>query len=1073
MKSIEKKDRELYGMEAISGLRDFFQQEPFLKQSQLVIASSKRLSHLASFLKLKPPSLPWFELPPFFAKQSFSKKNSFQRMSWQKQAQTKKGLFLASPLALLKKTPPSPPALILKKGKKLPPLESWGYISQERVSQVGECSFKMGVCDVFSPYYTTPLRFYLVGENIESCFLLNKEGTKRLQELSSASLPLLKNSFSSQEDLHALCLFLKKEGHSQEHLRSLARGKIPFGWEGLKDALSTTCSLDFLEEPFQLWLFEPELLREEYETEKKEFSKNFKAPFSFENIFLPFEHLEKRKFTSIQSSLYKNEGVKTTEYSCQKITSIKDKALEEASFLVWFGNENKITSFLNKNELTTHIKKSQFLEGSLEECFFNASEKVAYLNEKLLQSKKETPSSFDFFKQKLQAIQFSQLQKGSLLIHKKYGLGEFLEFKTLQVEGIKQDFLILVYKGGDRLLLPAYKSSEVKRYSVFHSFASKPPLHRLGNSQNWKRKVNETKKHIQNLSVELLKLYRIRHNSYRQPFKRDENRFSQFEKDFPFQETKAQKKALTEIMSDMDKPHPMNRLLCADVGFGKTEVGLRACFRALENNFQVCWLVPTTLLCLQHYENFKERFKNWPFEIRMLNRFLTSKEKTLLLENTKKGRVDFLIATHGVFQSNVDFKNLGFLVIDEEHRFGVKQKEKLLQFKKNLDVLSLTATPIPRTLNMALNGMKDISIIGEPPEGRKIIKSFFKKSQPSLIQQACEFEKKRDGQILFVHNRIKSIYKRKAELEKILPHFRIALATGQMNSALLEKTLLEFFNKEWDVLICTNIIESGMDLPSTNTLFIDNCDQMGLSQIYQLKGRIGRREKQAYCYYLFSEKPLSEKAKQRFNLLQQHEALGSGFHLALHDMETRGSGEIFGAEQSGHWNVIGQEFYFELLKKSLSGKEEGLESLEPELHFPFSTNISPSYLPDSHLRLFYYKALSEADSKEDLEQIEKEMEHNFGPFPLEVSNLFFLLQIKQRAQKLSIQQLHASSSSLLIKFSKQKPPSFESLSDKLKKIPWVLKGEYSIQIPLNASSPLLIKKELNRLFRHLESDSSA
>ena len=543
-------------------------------------------------------------------------------------------------------------------------------------------------------------------------------------------------------------------------------------------------------------------------------------------------------------------------------------------------------------------------------------------------------------------------------------------------------------------------------------------------------------------------MYRARKQKKRKAFAPAKEALTHFAKSFPFEETEDQKRAIREIMSDMDEEQPMDRLLTADTGFGKTEVALRACLRVLENGFQVCFLAPTTVLTLQHFENFKKRFQDTPFRLALLNRFVSKKEQKEIFQKVQAGKVDFLISTHSVFSPYLSFKNLGLLVLDEEHRFGVRQKERLFRFKKNLDILSLSATPIPRTLNMALTGIKDISVINRPPVRRKAVQIFLKgwdEGVENIVIQACHKERDRGGQVLFVHNRIQSLYQRAEYIQKLLPDFKIAVAKGQMSN--LDKVILDFFEKKYDLLLSTNIIESGMDIPQANTLFIDRVHDMGLSQIYQLKGRVGRGSEQAACYLLYpSRDRLSSLAKERIELLEKYAGLGEAFQLALKDLENRGAGSLFGSEQSGHLQSLGEDLYFEILNEQLTDNKE--ISIEPEIFLPFPAGIPESYISEPRLRLLYYKNLSTAYYEEERLAVKQELLEEFGPFPEEVGQLFFLLEIRDFCKKYLIPHFSFSKKSLSLTFHEKTPVSSDTILRILESRKGQMLSDRSFKIPL-------------------------
>ena len=1116
----ENRPLEVWDLEVLSGLRDLLSQNSFQEQGpHLLVTEEEEIKKFRKFLKLKPLNNPWFELPPFALSGGVSERLIQKRKGWHAQARHSIGLFLATPQSLLKKTSRQTSVLQLKKGDPLPDMGSLGYKLKDFAVHPGDFARRGFICDVFSPAYSTVLRVELTGDQISSLHLLDKEGKKRMEMQTSALLPFTGEWLSRGGDLQNLCRFLKKEGCGRETLQSLARGNIPFGYEILRNTLDTTCSLDWFSRPPWVWIYEPEPLKRTFGHVEEEFSR-LPPPFHFKNVYLPWERLEKERLIYLNRGSFKQSPFPSSgashpvwSYPCRKVQQPLEKFLQQTnpSILVWvnprtaknaanpkgfadFSNLQTPTSPTNQKEAgfaglktpsdsflqriesrfpESVSQKSLFVEGLLVESFVNIPKGEAWLKREDLERKKDRkqlPSeenSFEFFRQKASALNFSELKEGELVVHRKYGLGRFSKLQALEMGGVAQDFIVLLYKEGDRLLLPAYRANEIKRYVSYFPKNSESLLDRLGDPRQWERKKEKVTKHIQALTLELIEIYRRRRTALRPPFPPVQEKLKKFSEGFPFKETAAQTKAISEIMQDMDREHPMERLISADVGFGKTEVALRAVFRALENGFQVCWIAPTTVLSLQHYENFKKRFRKWPFRIALLNRFLSSRKRDKLLGELRQGQVDFLIATHGAFGSSVFFKNPGLFIVDEEHRFGVSHKEKIHRLKNNLDILSLSATPIPRTLNMALSGIRDVSLIAEPPARRKPVQMFTKKWDPSLIRKACDFERDRRGQILFVHNRVKSIYEREQQLRAILPHYKIGLATGQMPSNQLEDILIQFFEKKFDLLLSTNIIESGMDIPEANTLFVDRISTLGLSQLYQLKGRVGRGETQAYCYFLLPQRgEISATTGERLRLMEQYGDLGGGFYLALHDMETRGAGELFGARQSGFINTVGQELYFELLRENLSRESEQKPQFpEPEIKLPLSTYIPSSYIPDVPLRLFYYKSLSEASS-EVLGTIQSEMEHNFGSLPPETLNLFSLLELRKRGRLLGLREMKAVGDFLYLSFQERAALPVENILKAIQDRGWEMRTEHSVKIPLKSGQNLFekIKSVLGEFF---------
>ena len=1059
-----KKSLQIRELESPSGVLDLVRENLSGNKAHLILGTSHSIKSIKSYLKLKPLPIPCFELPPHNKFFSLSQLYKFKINKWQAWARKGEGLFLAEPLGLLKKTSLEGESLELKVGDSLPDLKTLGYKEKDFAESKGTFSLKGYICDLFSLAYETPIRIELSGDKILSFDLLDENLKKRNTTLKKALVPSLKRK-TGYEKRQKLCKLLKEAGISNEEIKKVSRGEDFEKWKPLLDSSETSCFLDYFLEPPMLWMYHLKKTESFFkETLEKEYSQ---VPFHFKDLFLPWERLEKERVFSLGGltppsfDFFQEDII----YPCK---NLKPKSLKEAvenfkeQTFIFLSRDNEEEKELKKtlsqeypslqknNFFLLNEKSLIFLKGSLEESWCNEKEGIAYLLTKnLIKTSVSREHSFEFFQKKIKALDFSQLEKGGLVVHRQYGVGIFKELKTLTIGERRQDFFVLTYKKGDKLLLPAYKANEIKKYSQRLSFQFKDSLlDSLGNQNRWEQKKEKAKKHIEELTLGLLSLYRSRQKTHRLAYEPTSNALLKFSKDFSFEETRSQKQAIQEIMEDMDKNYPMERLLCADVGFGKTEVALRIALRAIENNFQVCFLSPTTVLSLQHYENFKERFKNWPIRICLLNRFLSAQNKKKVFQEIGEGKIDFIVATHQALTSELFFKNLSLCIIDEEHRFGVGQKEYLRRFNKNLDILSLSATPLPRTLNMALSGLKDISVISEPPKERKAIKTFIKFWNNEEIKRACEFEKKRGGQVLFVHNRIKNLQEKAEKLKALLPDFKIAVAHGRLPSQELEELMINFLNKKFDILLSTTLIESGMDIPEANTLFINEVQNLGLSQIYQLKGRVGRGVKQAYCYFLIPKtKALSPLQEERLNLLEKYKELGSGFQLALHDLETRGAGEIFGAEQSGHLTTVGQDLYFEFLNENLKNTNE--QFLEPEIKLSFSAYLPESFLPDPKLRLLYYKNLSEAKNSESLFSLQEDLRENFGYLPQEVLNLFFLLTLRNFCLPLFIRELKLTDRSLFLTFDQRSSFPINEVLKSIEKEGWEMKGEFSLKIPVN------------------------
>jgi transcription-repair coupling factor (superfamily II helicase) len=521
---------------------------------------------------------------------------------------------------------------------------------------------------------------------------------------------------------------------------------------------------------------------------------------------------------------------------------------------------------------------------------------------------------------------FTEIRENDYIVHISHGIGRYKGIKKLKQNSTAKEYLSIEYADGDILYVPKDKMHVINKYVGFRE--KEPKLYKLG-SKKWQGIKNRVQKGIEDLALDLLEMQAMRNSLKGYSFSSDCKWQKSFEENFTYKETPDQLRSMAEIKKDMQSPKPMDRLVCGDVGYGKTEIAFRAAFKAVMNNKQVAMLVPTTVLAQQHYNNLHKRLRDFPFEVRMLSRFNTQKEAKEALRGLKEGTVDIVIGTHRLLSKDVDFKNLGLVIIDEEQRFGVRHKEKLKAFRLLVDVLTLTATPIPRTLYMSLAGVKELSTINTPPQSRVPVKTYVLEYDDNLIRQAVLEEIKRGGQVYFIHNRVAEIETLKNKLEQLIPEALIGYAHGQMHEEELEKTMIEFINGDFDILLCTNIVESGLDIPNVNTIFINRADRFGLSDLYQLRGRVGRLNRQAYCYLLLPvDKAIDEKAKKRLNVISKFTDLGSGFKIAMEDLEIRGAGNLLGPQQHGYISLIGFDLYCRLLKNSIEklGKNESLKN---------------------------------------------------------------------------------------------------------------------------------------------------
>ncbi len=649
-------------------------------------------------------------------------------------------------------------------------------------------------------------------------------------------------------------------------------------------------------------------------------------------------------------------------------------------------------------------------------------EKIIFLRDEDLLGKKtrvrETKASEEFSK-KAQRLNFGDLKPGDNVVHVLHGIGIYEGLKVMTINGVENEFIQLSYRDKDRLYLPVYRIGQLQKYSGHSSTSA---LDKLGGT-GWDKTKAKVKGAIRDLASELLQLYAKRAELRRPALPIHESEFSAFEAAFPYDETEDQLRAINDLVKDFKGDRPMDRLICGDVGFGKTEVAMRAAFLMAHTRRQVAVIAPTTVLTFQHLETFKKRFHGWPLEIRALNRFVSTAEAKKTLQEVKDGTVDILIGTHRVFGKDVMFKDLGLLIIDEEQKFGVTHKEKLRKMKTSVDTLAMSATPIPRTLNMSLAGIRDLTLINTAPVDRLPTRTFITKWDPETIRKSISSEIARGGQVYFIHNRIQSIYGVADELKQIIPEARVRVAHGQMEEHDLEKAMIEFFHHEIDVLICTAIVESGMDVPRANTMFIDQAHMMGLSQLYQLRGRVGRSKQRAYCYLILPRgKQIDKMAQERLKVIQENTALGSGIRIAQYDLELRGAGNLLGEDQSGQINAVGYELYMDLLNEtiaSLKGEAHDEIELEPEINLRIPAMIPDSYIGDLRIRLSYYKALADIRTPEELASIEDELKDQFGAIPEPALNLMGLMLIRAQCKELGVRDLSAGAKNISLIFTEK------------------------------------------------------
>ena len=654
----------------------------------------------------------------------------------------------------------------------------------------------------------------------------------------------------------------------------------------------------------------------------------------------------------------------------------------------------------------------------------------------------------------------TDLSAGAPVVHEEHGVGRYIGLQTLEIDGIKTEFLTLEYANQAKLYVPVASLHLISRYTGAEG--DNAPLHKLG-SDHWEKARRKAAEKARDVAAELLDIYARRAARQGHAYRFDDADYQAFADAFPFEETADQESAIEAVVEDLRSPKPMDRVVCGDVGFGKTEVAMRAAFVGVSGGKQVAVLVPTTLLAQQHFQNFRDRFAGWPVRIEVLSRFGTSKEQTAVMDALAEGKVDIVIGTHKLLQEGVKFKDLGLLIIDEEHRFGVRQKEQMKKLRANIDVLTMTATPIPRTLNMSLSGLRDLSVIATPPARRLAVKTFVSEWNDGLIQEACQRELKRGGQVYFLHNDVDTIERTVRKLEELVPEARVRFAHGQMRERELEHVMLDFYHKRFNVLVCTTIIETGIDVPSANTIIIDRADRLGLAQLHQLRGRVGRSHHRAYAYLIAPPKNLiTADAEKRLEAIASLEDLGVGFALASHDLEIRGAGELLGEGQSGQIQEVGFSLYTELLERAVkalrAGKEPALEGplqsgTEVDLRIP--ALLPDDYLPDVHARLVLYKRIANAPDEEALRELQVEMIDRFGLLPPPTKNLFRLTELKLKAQELGAVKVEAGPGGGVLVFSEQPRVDPLKLIQLIQKKPSVyrLEGQQKLRFKQDLAEP--------------------
>ncbi|MFW6160242.1 MAG: transcription-repair coupling factor [Acidobacteriota bacterium] len=969
-------------------------------------------------------------------------------------------------------------------------LQEFGYSPEDVVNSPGELAWRGGVVDVFSPWQSYPFRLEFSGDEILSLREFNTSSQRSVQRLQRIVIPSLREypssrkffdswqrrfsqSFSpfSFDEKERLIKSLKDKSDFPGflHLSLLNREKFCSLTEYFKDPLWVIDDFEAVEKEWK------ELLQD-FKKQGRELRDQKQFVLEPEKIF-DLNAWEEIKRKAVRLEDISSSGKRTISFSFQSLPRfsnripffldfLKKRQQEGTRCLIFLSGSylrEKVEALLKDHGINCRLSDNPFvypadesvvlLIGRLRRGFADPGEKLfIFAEEDFLTEAREVPR---IPRSKPFISHFQDLREGDYVVHNDYGIGKFQGLVKMDYDGKSQDFMELLYRDGDKLFVPVEDLYLVQKYTQVGSFL--PPLNKLGTA-SWDKVKSRTKKAIEEIATELLRLYAQRKALKGFAFSPAGNWERDFEKAFQYRETEDQMKSIQEILADMENDSPMDRLLCGDVGYGKTEVAMRACFKAVMDGKQVAVLCPTTVLASQHLETFRNRMTLFPIRIEALTRLQTPAQQKRIVADLKKGLVDIVIGTHRLLSGDVGFKEVGLLIIDEEQRFGVKHKEKLKQMKANIDVLTMTATPIPRTLNLSFSGLSDISLIETAPRDRLAVHTVVTPFSKSLITKAVSRELVRNGQVYFIHNRIEDIDNLAEKIRNWVPRAKVVVLHGRMSAATLERRMIDFIQQKYNVLISTTIIENGIDIPLVNTLIVNRADRFGLAQLYQLRGRVGRSSRQAYAYFLIPAlSGLSFAAKERLKALKEFSALGSGFRLAAKDLEIRGAGNFLGSQQHGYMESVGFDFYMKLLEETVRDlKEEKIEQVKSRINLKINVRIPENYLPQINLRLNLYKRVSSAESLEEISRIKDEVRDRYGPLPEEVNSLLEYGKIKHLAGKASVESLDRAGSKLVIKFHRGASSLVPSLIQVMKKY----KGNLTPQGVMTLRLPVLREKQI-------------
>lgn len=1011
-------------------------------------------------------------------------------------------------------------------------LISGGYNHCAIVEEPGDFSIRGGILDVFSPMYDHPVRIELFGDTVEDIRFFSVTTQRRMEALEEAIILPAREAVLDPDTVDQVIHNIRIQGgrldipdrNTQEIIERIQAEGNYTGIESLLPLIYTKLDsfFDYLSDSAVFILVEPAVLEDTAEQAKNQAEDNYRTALNQKRIcvapdtylFDPshlFNILSEKPLIEIRSlPVSKDIDDQASPRQCFQL-SVQDNHVVSETLKAETDRENPIYPLIEwiedkqqsglsivfimssrsradrlqtllkpygvRLKMVNHFPVSPRPDmiyaclGSIISGFNWPGQKMAVITDGEIFGgirRKKTPAGK---KLPTQLLTFEDLKQDDLVVHMIHGIGQYKGLEKLKIEAATNDFLTIVYRDGDRLYVPVDRMSQLQKYMGVEGVT--PALDKMG-GKSWARVKDRVKKSVEKIAGDLLKIYAERKLRQGISFGDPGRYFEEFEADFPYDETGDQKKAIEDVLHDMSLPTPMDRLVCGDVGYGKTEVALRAAFVAVNDAKQVAVLVPTTVLAEQHFATFSARFERYPIIVACLSRFRPAGEQKNIINGLKTGSIDIVIGTHRLIQKDIGFKDLGLLILDEEQRFGVKHKESLKKIRSTVDVLTLTATPIPRTLHLSMLGIRDISVISTPPEHRRSIMTYISTFDDAIISHALRKELDRKGQIYFVHNNIRNIWEIAAHLKRLVPEIRLDVAHGRMQEDELEKAMHKFVNYEIDLLVCTTIIESGLDIPSANTIIVNRADKFGLSQIYQLRGRVGRSDEQAYAYlFIPGEASLTRNAQKRLKVLMEHSDLGAGFQIAMNDLQIRGGGNILGASQSGHIAAVGYDMFIKMMENAMADlKGETIqEPLDPEINIPMSVFIPENFIPDIDQRLTAYRRLAKMNELSEIADFKAELLDRFGKIPEEVNNLLLKIMLRILAIKAGIQRLDLNTRHLLLYFSdshiKNREPLIRLAQSDGKRFQFL--SRYTLKIELGTAGSRLAqtKNILKEVIRHV------